>query len=502
MLRVMVVEDEPPILKSICTLLSEYRSWIEIVHTAINGERALEYLRKHPVDLVFSDIKMPIMGGLDLAKHLHEDYPATTMVIISGFQEFEFARTAIRYGVKSYLLKPISREGLYEVLEEVSNEVRKSRIEELRHMVRQMVVGVQQDTAHFETRHMQMLLYCEGAFPLSSDEMGLPQNRMRNAPTVEKYLATLLQPDDIALVVPGRSLAEKVVLFECQNLEKAQNVAQRLFNSLQSASSVPITIMVGQQLVPLGQMAAEYAALRQLLRRQVCLFHSAVLWASTPQQKNQQPDFTDWNRAMLLAVKTRSREEILAVCAQLGSLLKAQPVTQFRVLSLLEKLIVGCFGEVLTLAQIGDLKAEVQFCVSHAETPAQFGQELADVLYEWSQTDVTVGAEEENTLSEAIAEYLRANYKASIGNRELADEFKIPAAQISKKFKEYFGLSISEYTNQFRIELAQTMMREDRKVRIKEVALEVGYADQYYFSKTFKKIVGIWPTEYVEQLEQ
>lgn len=86
-----------------------------IIGSAENGLEAVQLLKEHMVDLVISDIRMPGMDGLELAKHIHECYPDTETVLLTGYQDFTYASQAIRYGVKEYLVKPNSVEHILEV---------------------------------------------------------------------------------------------------------------------------------------------------------------------------------------------------------------------------------------------------------------------------------------------------------------------------------------------------------------------------------------------------
>ena len=99
-----------------------------------------------------------------------------------------------------------------------------------------------------------------------------------------------------------------------------------------------------------------------------------------------------------------------------------------------------------------------------------------------------------------MAQYLRQRYKENIRGADLARHFGYSSTQLAKIFKNYYGVSVSEFVNNFRIELAKTIMQTNKKAMIKEVSMDVGYNDQYYFSKLFKKITGMWPTEYQRKL--
>lgn len=495
MIRVMVVEDEPPIQKSICMLLEEYDDTLQVVHTAINGRRALEYLEENPVDLIFTDVKMPVMSGLELAREVHQRFPGITMVIISGFSEFEFARTAIQYGVREYLLKPISREQIQELLSGLFADVRRRETEQLRAALRQMVLGGQPELKGLPGGPYGLLLYCEGAFPLAPDELPGQNRLVWEAPAVERELRHQLAPADEAVVVLGRSVVEKLVLFSAENAAQVRQLAWWLFGFLTRQSKIPITMVVHPQLVRLNAAAEPLAALRGQLHHSVCLFHSAIVDGSGPPAPAE-GDAAEWSKTMVTALKTKDGGAIRAACGELAGMLQHHPVRQAQLVVMLEKLVLNCFGEVLNLRQMESLKQELQALVSRADMPEEFSAELYELLEAWT-ADGADGEEED--FCEAVAAWLRLNHARSISNADLAAQFRCPAARLSKQFKSHFGVSVSEYVNQFRVELAQTMMREDKKARIKEIALDVGFSDQYYFSKIFKKVTGVWPTEYSQE---
>lgn len=103
MYRVLVVDDEKLERDGIRFLLSMEEGEWEI-YEAANGKLALNELRKHPVDLMLTDIKMPHMDGLELSKKAREEYPDLEIIIFSGYGDFAFAQEAIRYGVTDYVL--------------------------------------------------------------------------------------------------------------------------------------------------------------------------------------------------------------------------------------------------------------------------------------------------------------------------------------------------------------------------------------------------------------
>lgn len=108
--RTIIVEDEALIRRNVSRKFRELDSRFEVIGEARNGREALQLMEQTVPDLVVTDIQMPVMNGLELAKHLYFAYPHVKIVILSGHHEFEYARQAISYKVEDYLLKPL-REG-------------------------------------------------------------------------------------------------------------------------------------------------------------------------------------------------------------------------------------------------------------------------------------------------------------------------------------------------------------------------------------------------------
>lgn len=120
MYNLMIVDDEPLTREYFKLNIHKLDERWEVVAEAMEGSEALEILDKLNIDLVITDIKMPVMDGLELCKVVSEKYPNIKLVILSGYDEFDFARQAVKYGVVDYILKPIVKEELKSMLGKVA----------------------------------------------------------------------------------------------------------------------------------------------------------------------------------------------------------------------------------------------------------------------------------------------------------------------------------------------------------------------------------------------
>ena len=104
-LKLLIADDEYFIRQRIKKIIPWEKLNLTFAGEAENGQQVIDHLEKEPVDLLLLDIKMPQMNGIETARYIKEHFPSVHMLILSGYNDFEYARTAIRYGEKEYLLK-------------------------------------------------------------------------------------------------------------------------------------------------------------------------------------------------------------------------------------------------------------------------------------------------------------------------------------------------------------------------------------------------------------
>lgn len=120
MYRILIADDEPMIRIGLQKLVEQSGQPIAGIRTAENGVQALERIREERPDFLFTDIRMPRMDGLELCKQVAEMDADIQTVVISGYSDFEYAQKCVSYGVKEYLLKPINKKAINEVLEKLA----------------------------------------------------------------------------------------------------------------------------------------------------------------------------------------------------------------------------------------------------------------------------------------------------------------------------------------------------------------------------------------------
>src|SRR5699024_7752744 len=129
-IKMLIVDDEP----IICQGLKDTIPWrdmnVEVIGTSYNGKQALAIMNEKNIDLVLTDVYMHEMNGLELSKHISNDFPNTRIIMLSGYDEFEYARQAIRLDIEDYLLKPVDIDELTLLVKKVKRNIINQKKEE------------------------------------------------------------------------------------------------------------------------------------------------------------------------------------------------------------------------------------------------------------------------------------------------------------------------------------------------------------------------------------
>lgn len=126
MYKILLVDDEPLILESLKKTIGWESLNTQVVGTACNGQQALRFIQTNAPDIVLSDIRMPVMDGLELAKAAKEIRPEIRIVLISGYDDFAYAQQALRIGVEDYVLKPIKNQTVEEAIRQIVSAIQAS----------------------------------------------------------------------------------------------------------------------------------------------------------------------------------------------------------------------------------------------------------------------------------------------------------------------------------------------------------------------------------------
>lgn len=480
MFKVMVVEDEPPIARAVRSAIEHADSDFSVACCCINGREAVERLEKEDFDIVFTDIKMPVMTGLELAEWIHANKPETMVVILSGFSDFEYAKRALAYKVFDYVLKPVSKE----------------KIAELGNRIRAELGEKKQSAAYGDDRGTAVILACAGAYLLYGAEVMLPGANFWSDERLEDFMSRELNENEGYVFFNSNTPSERYVVVECDDAARQESIVRDLYGEF-CGGELPITVVYKKN-VPFRDAGKSLAGLRERLIKTLVLGRSQMICAddSADTYGSIEPAYSKSDiEALTLSIKNGDMNGVRVRFGKILTQMRDQTFTQEEVNGFLNVVLDTYALNYPQSMQRKNTSVKHEF-VNALASFTTYDAFLDDVVSILMTLRRDVPASDRNAqLADAVEEFLIRNYNKDVSGKTIAREFGFVPSYVSRIFKRAKGVSPNEFLVHYRIELAKKMLAEEPGIRIKEVADRVGFKESYYFSKTFKRETGMWPTE-------
>lgn len=500
-MNIFLIEDEPPILREISSLINSFQEDFTIIGTASDGAKALEFLARcgDEIDVIISDIQIPVINGLDVIKTVSENHPEILCIILTGYSRFEYAQRALQYGVFDYLLKPIDEAALHSQLK---NAYTRKCLDSFSSSSRVS----HSDTAdrpklnHTPTTY-QLALLCLGPFPLQTTISHTTPDSLWQQCDLPAYLLDHLPAGSDYWVIEGKSLSEKLILFSFPAVSEiaGRKRIEALFTPMLTDRET-LTVVVETQFQGIQSVAAAAEELRTFLSRRVALEKSQLLFYPPASETDATEDYCSIyarhsKLAGLFSEKKRSlfKTELKHYVGSLKQLLPPQQALA----ALLYELINSCLSAAgLPNIDIYTCAADVILLSPNYQTLYMNLASIFDSYFETLLKNTGYADSREDILIKIDA-YIKASFSEPIATSQIAERFGFTPAYLSKIFREYKNQTISDYIVQLRMEKAKKLLLEDSSFKIKDVAAYVGYDDSLYFSKVFKKLTGMSPKQFV-----
>lgn len=485
-LNVMVVDDETPICQWLVYCIRK-ASEDYSVSSASNGEQAYEIILREKPDIVFTDIRMPGMDGLELMKRTLEVLPFTTFVILTNYAEFSYARQAISLGAREYFLKSELRAS---DMEKILSEVLAAKTKKLAEKVNEVFVSgcidlynfyaTQQEPGHADRFWEKQGMWKDVPYQVLCITGG---NRPEQWQEVASAARSLMQQSGgcAYLAAASENGCDYVVV---QAVSNRMEYVQALTAILSHRGSIGVSSVLCSR-GDFAQGLRESSVARQaafFIEKQESLISYDAISARKP-----------LNRDALL----EDRENVLGHIAQ-------------RSYQEAEKLLRCWFADICVPGS-EDVKWAVDCCRRMVlSVEEQYHQEMkdapAEMLIQQSIreccercVDMVRSMERHHTArcSASIAsaiEYIHAHYQEEVSMAEVARQIYRSPEYFSRQFKEEVGENFNTYLTLYRLERAQELL-DRTDLRIVEIAERVGYVTPGYFSRIYKKYKGITPEQ-------
>ncbi|NIK69101.1 MULTISPECIES: response regulator [unclassified Paenibacillus] len=493
---VLIVEDQPNFREGLKFMISQSRNWT-VIGEADTGEEGWQKALELRPDLILMDIHMPVMNGIELAERIHSHGMDTLFIIITGYQDFQYAQSAIRYGAMDFLLKPCSDDDISGILGSASKKLQAKRKEQQttrEHLLRSILLKYQMNqelTSHFlrmfEGSRLWLVTITD-YFPegknYGSDDLYVLQYGIYN---IVQELALSEDADAKLLILKE----DQFVLSVSSELATA---------CWRENAELAVREYLGIEIenIPLGPSSD----VNQLMSAYAAYNEQRVQPALAPQSVHR----TGRHQA-IEAVKNKIMALIISGDFQalhdyfekVGRHACSLQLTDGKILAINHSLALGQISEVLGLFSHQRKPAEallqtIDQLPGSKELQSWFKEACQDFetrLDRWKQQANPYV----NSIQQAI-DYIEEHYLDSdLSIKQVAENIHLNPSYLSTLFKKETGETFTGYVTKLKLQKAQVLLR-NTEMKISEICQTVGFEDSTYFSSVFKKHFQISPSEF------
>jgi two-component system response regulator YesN len=502
MYRVFVVDDEPFIIEGLYDIIDWSAYGLEIVGSAENGQDALEALKESAADILLTDISMPIMDGLTLIREARQFRPDLKVIILSGYNEFDYIKSGLKLGVENYLLKPINIDELQETLANTIDKLNMTRPDRL--------------FSDYDIRILRdNILYRWLTGRIAPNELS-ERTDMLDIRLDAPYLVTAIlrtenqfEPSYEAaqrLAVQDPSMlpfvdidGDLVIVFMLDDPAAGKEKAISILDNMQKRlAPSKMRISLGS-VEEMGEGAPRsYAHAKKAQEYFLLMDEPAILDYGLLTEKNGIVNISaqplDWSSYSKL-IKAKDLESLHAAIDVDFELYQAlEGVTPAYIQSMAIELMIRFKMELKEIKQADqpELYKAGFVQIMQAETI----EGLVSVVKEAATLTVdSLMRDVKSPIIQQLLNYVHENYAQALSLKSLSQQYNIHPVYLGHLFQKETSETFTEYINKYRIGKAKEMLKETQ-LKVQEIAMQVGYWETGYFYKQFKKYVGISPTDY------
>lgn len=527
--KVLIVDDE----YRIAMLIKKLIKWDDIglvcVNAVDNGETAYNIILSEKPDIVITDIRMPKMNGLDLIKLTKEKYEQIKFIVISGFKEFEYAHTALQYGVTDYLLKPVNEEELNKVLKKlystIANDCKKQEEgEQLKkavttseQIIKSNLLNIIIDKSELPTveemrneYNLQLNAEVYRGIDIKLDYWDYEKyDKRQDRLTVEKII--MIIENNIRNNVKEHMICEKEYLnIYClinYDLVKSKDIKDNINNILSQIQEYligfehyKVTIGIGSEVTEFGKIRYSIQEAFLAVQNRIKLGTGRLIYAELLQAANRidtQKYLSSYKDQFLSSIEGFSQELMDNTINQIYSEFMLKDGIDFSCCyDIAEELIDQFFDNIIIQNEEGSqLKQIMKTALRHCYTPGSLKGLLKDNFCKHLENCMKrIETENAKPIRQA-KQYIEEHYGEKIILEDIAGIVNLNPVYFSVLFKKETGMNFSAYLVNVRMERAKELIRNSNET-IAAIADEVGYKDARHFSQIFTKTVGIKPALY------
>lgn len=514
MLKYLIADDEEIIRNGLKYIIDWEDCGFRFCGEASNGKDAVSQIIDLQPDLVMLDIRMPGLSGIEVMNQINEYFnkknlPVPAFIILTGFSEFEFAKDALNYGAKAYLLKPVDEIELEKNVRNIAKEISRQRnleetsknakiIETKEYLLKliqtEAISGFKNPAdANFfdnsENSNFQAIIF--------SMDYYNQKNRKELEQAIFNYFSFFTK-----VLINQKN--EIILILKTKNQTAANNCIERAANLFESRTF----ITSGNNLIGLEGLVKSY---EQALTNKNFLFYYADKKCIFPddvktQKENESigkftSEINEQIDKIIFCVETYNKNQLEKIIDYLYEIFYNIEYSE----SICKKNIIYCLLELRNKLSSKYPEREITDGATFDVVPKILEKKTFEQTFEYFKNILYDFVENFNfnTVDSMIVKviaYIKSNYNRDLKLENLGEMFNCNSAYLGKKFKKYTGEQFNTYLDNLRIEDAKDKLK-NTDLKIYQISKLVGYTNTDYFFMKFKKNTGMTPKEYKSKLE-
>ncbi|WP_312149802.1 response regulator [Paenibacillus odorifer] len=528
-IRVLLADDEPVILRGLKKLISWEKLGLTIVGEASDGIELKQQIEDCDPDLIISDISMPGYTGIDIIREIHEAGRAVKVIFISAYQEFTYARQALQYGALDYLVKPVNKNQLEQVVskavslirQETEGERNKEKLNHYEQRNRRLTIEELLDKLTDGNKGTADTLLDMGIIALSryvsiclveTDESSGQPSRWeeRERKLIDFALSNIIketveQSDNSYMFRKGERFC---ILLQHEYAEEPARIALDLHDKITSFLKLKVTLGVGNPVDGMDDADESYRQALKALNYKYFTGPNRVIPVKESRYESEtliQAPLHEIQSALGIAMKLQHKEQIEQECLRLfqtirqtagGNRNQAVSTVYNTFLQLEQELIQ--FG-VEAGPSLQDTNPILERLANYS-TFQEVEEDFRVLLNKMSgQIGSRMGSKELKQLSQ-VKTYIEEHYPENITLESMAGMMFMNSYYFSSFFKKHTGQNFKNYVTEVRMNHALRLLLQS-DMMVYEIADSVGYNNARHFSDMFKKKYGKLPQEYKQSFK-
>jgi two-component system response regulator YesN len=518
--KLLLVDDEPMAVEVLKYILDWEKLGYIVCGTCGNGKEAIEAIEKYNPDVIITDIKMPVMDGMDLIRHTREiGKKNIKFIVVSGYGEFEYAKRAIKYDVRYYLQKPIMEEEIYEIVIEVKKELdsmcRNNECAErdkkaiLNSVLGQLIHGNNRDEVFKYLRSSmdeEILLKAWNCVVLElevSEQVDIKNEVKNTRHKVRTAIDEQLDSNSVFFVL--EQSPNKFIILVSLKDDDSQNIGidymvENIYQRIISFIPYGFTIGVGENSSGIYAVKHSYDTALLALSHRFYRGLNSLIFYNEIKELSFSFKFNDliMSNKVLEVVEELDNNIMINTINETFEYFKKNRIDPEIVIMFTSNMICKINNLIYQSDDKGKSYIDnhtIRGLREHERTMEELKGFFESFCISYCEYLKKIRSREAGGNIAKIQQFIKENYKRNITIRELAEKVYMHPAYLGQFFINKFGVGFNEYIHELRIEEAKRLMNETN-MKNNEIAQGLGYCNYNSFLQQFQKYTGMKPTEF------